>query len=368
MSKRLGYVAALTAAALAIGAALIFIGGEGAQDSRAQPDAADPNALAALGGDQTPRDLTRLAQSEIIGPGGGGGGYLRFESPGRRTTLRYDRLDPAGPFTYQTTQPSAVIANPDATRVITIAADSGRFVAPNNQLDRGQFDGEVTLAIYESNGRPVQLDNDTPRLRVHLIGATFDAQLGTIESDGQVFVTAPDFEFRGRELSMVYSDLRQRLSRLEVAYGESLTFNANTLNPNAPIPSPATPDSLLAPAATPSADPSTDSSKPDRASTPPTRATAEPEPAPRETNRRARDQPTPEEQPALYTAVFERDIQLVASEATIDADILAVTFALDAIQTNDPDPQPKYPPTPTPTPQPNPQAGAERSAAPGTPN
>ncbi|MEM6334571.1 MAG: hypothetical protein AAF823_14660, partial [Planctomycetota bacterium] len=54
--------------------------------------------------------------------------------------------------------------------------------------------------------------------------------------------------------------------------------------------------------------------------------------------------------------------------ATIDADFPAVTYALDAIQTPDPDPPPTYPPTPTPTPKPNPQAGAERSAAPGTPN
>ncbi|MEO0588157.1 MAG: hypothetical protein AAF078_11000, partial [Planctomycetota bacterium] len=382
MSKRLGYVAALTAAAVAIGAGLVIVGGEGAQDSREQPDAADAQTLAALGGDQTPRDLDRLGQSEIIGPGGGGRGFIRFESPGRRTTVSYESLDPAGLFTYQTTSPSAVIANPDATRVITIAADSGRFVAPNNQLDRGQFDGQVTLAIYESpDGVAVSLDSDTPRLRVHLVDATFDAQLGTIESDGQVLVTAPDFEFRGRQLSMVYSDLRQRLSRLEVAYGESLTFSPTALNPqanDAPTqPEPATQPATAEPIANESVSPALAAIEDAAASTAeaPDKADAAPR-SERNKKRQQRRSSESAEEPSLYTAVFERDIRLVAPEATIDADILAVTFALDAITTDEPEPdKPRRnrtaassdKPATTDEPQPTstPQAGAERSAAPG---
>ncbi|MEM6757356.1 MAG: hypothetical protein AAF586_09330, partial [Planctomycetota bacterium] len=203
MSKRLGLVAAALVVAAALSLLLVFAGGDPSVTSRPGPAPANPADLSPFAGADNATDVEGLANREIVGPGTAERGEYVLDAPNRRTTLTYETLTPLPRGAYETTSPAAEIANPDRTRVITIAADAGRFLAPQNQLREGQFQGNVVLSLYQSdNANPVDLDRP-PRLRVHLVDANFDAQLGTVESDDDVLVTAPDFEFRGRQLSLV---------------------------------------------------------------------------------------------------------------------------------------------------------------------
>lgn len=121
-------------------------------------------------------------------------------------------------------------------RVIEIRARKGTFVAPDSQPRNGAFHGRVVLTLYESSPdrrSPIDLSPTSPdvRLRLFMQDARFDLELGTIESQSDVHLTSPRFDFRGTGLSMSYNEGRSRIEHLEVPQGKALRIKTGATTP-----------------------------------------------------------------------------------------------------------------------------------------
>ncbi|MCE9589784.1 MAG: hypothetical protein K8S99_04600 [Planctomycetes bacterium] len=122
------------------------------------------------------------------------------------------------------------------SRVIEIRAERGTFVAPDNQPRNGDFKGRVVLTLFEGPAdRAVDLTPNSPdvAMRVFLLDAKFDMELGQIESRGPVHLTGPRIDFRGRDLTMIYSEARGRIEHLEVIEGRQLRLKPGDAQPAA---------------------------------------------------------------------------------------------------------------------------------------
>ena len=122
-----------------------------------------------------------------------------------------------------------------AGRELTIVADEGTIVAPDNHPREGEMRGNVIVTLYETpDGSPVDFDSEQ-----HVVMRTyfddpvqFDLELQQIDSAGPIFMTGPQVQFRGRGLSLNYNQLKHRIERLVIEQGESLHY----------IPKPKTPE------------------------------------------------------------------------------------------------------------------------------
>ncbi len=114
-----------------------------------------------------------------------------------------------------------------AGRELTIVADEGTIVAPDNHPREGQMRGNVVVTLFETpDGSPVDFDSDR-----HVVIRTyfddpvqFDLELQQIDSEGAIFMTGPQVQFRGRGLSLNYNQLKHRIERLVIEEGESLHY------------------------------------------------------------------------------------------------------------------------------------------------
>ncbi|MFA9479772.1 hypothetical protein ACERK3_15910 [Phycisphaerales bacterium AB-hyl4] len=152
-------------------------------------------------------------------------GQYRFRDGRRDTLLFYDRVTPQPHGILDVEQPIAQIYF-SAEQVLEIRADACTFIAPENQPRGGAFRGNVVVTLFETDdGSPVAFDNpDHIQLRTYLDEATFDLDLGQLESDSDVELVGREVAFRGTGLSMIYNELRRRIERLEIARGEMLRF------------------------------------------------------------------------------------------------------------------------------------------------
>ncbi|MCX5659204.1 MAG: hypothetical protein NTW19_05705 [Planctomycetota bacterium] len=179
-------------------------------------------------------------------------------------------------------------------RVIEIRARKGTFVAPDSQPRKGTFHGRVVLTLFESAAErrsPIDLTPGSPdvRLRLFMEDAQFDLELGTIESQSDVHLTSPRFDFRGTGLTMSYNEGRSRIGHMEIPQGKALRIKTNANMP-----------------ATRS---SAGRSKP--ASQPATTAASRPAAA-----------------PTYYVATFEKKVRVRGGEADIEGDHLRLIFSL----------------------------------------
>lgn len=150
--------------------------------------------------------------------------YSRVNNQGQLIQIFGETLTPRPQGVSEVEKPGVRI-HLTPSRVIEVRAERGTFVAPDNQPRNGEFKGRVVLTLFEGPGeRAVDLSPGSADvgMRVFLQDAKFDLELGQIESRGPVHVTGPRLDFRGRDLTLVYSESRGRIERLEIAEGRQL--------------------------------------------------------------------------------------------------------------------------------------------------
>ncbi len=121
-----------------------------------------------------------------------------------------------------------------AGRLMEIRADAGTVYAPGNQPRSGDLRGNVIITYFDApDGQPLDLNPASPHvaMRLFLEDARFDLELGQVDSDNSVHVTAPTFDFHGKGVTLTYNELRRRIDHLEVFTGKSLRMSNR---PNSP--------------------------------------------------------------------------------------------------------------------------------------
>lgn len=314
----------------------------------AGPEAPQQNErVESLGAIRTPDameavDAEPVADAEFGSSAAVGGtehGSYSFRNGDRFTVLTWDEITPKPDDVSDIVKP-VMRDYLSPSRVVELKADEGTVVAPDHHPRRGQLRENVVLTLYESvNGEPVDFEGVRDiQVRVFLDEATFDVELGQVDSVGPVRLTGPTVDFKGHGLSLNYNQLRQRLERLEIARGDWLRFKATQARPTptptheptpAPEPAPAEPG---APA---SADASVDAptDTPDAAAAP----ASDPD-------------PDPADPPQYYRARFLNGVKVVAGDPDSDdhitmlGDTLIATFGF----AKDEDAPAKAAPEPTP--------------------
>lgn len=141
----------------------------------------------------------------------------------------YDQLTPREEGVFDMVNPQArLYLSP--TRVISLRSRSGRFIAPDNHPQSGQFSDEVVITVFETEpGEKLDLSPQSPHrmLQIELEEAEFDTLLGEIRSGSDVVVTTPatdQVEFAGRGLTLLYNELERRIEYMRITYGRSLRY------------------------------------------------------------------------------------------------------------------------------------------------
>ncbi len=152
------------------------------------------------------------------------GFYYESHDGGRLMRLRADQLVPLPDGVGDLTHPIAQIQLAPG-REVTITADEGTLVMPDNHPREGVMRGHVVVTMYETpDGSPVDFASDRHVVtRIYFDDPVqFDLELHQIDSDGAIFLTGPQIEFRGRGLSLNYNQLRRRIERLVIEHGQTL--------------------------------------------------------------------------------------------------------------------------------------------------
>lgn len=207
-------------------------------------------------------------------------------------------------------------------RELTIDADEGTIIAPDNHPREGEMRGHVIVTLYETpDGSEVDMHSDRDVImRIFFDDPVrFDLELQQIDSEGPIFMTGPQVQFRGRGLSLNFNQLKHRIERLIIEAGESLHY----IPEPAPIvagpvsTAPSNAHRRRSPAA-PAADrsPSTDTADTDTTA-PPTDAVA-----PEESGRPIQ----------YYLATFEQlnDVRVGQDQYVIEGDDLQAIFSAKA--------------------------------------
>ncbi len=207
---------------------------------------------------------------------------------------------------------------------ITIVADEGTIVAPDNHPREGEMRGNVVVTLYETpDGSPVDFKSDK-----HVVMRTyfdeplhFDMELQQLESEGAIFMTGPQVQFRGRGLSLNYNQRRHRIERLVIEEGESLYYIPKpTTDTSTTTSAPAEADS----SAVASQDQSQPRSKPTKSSATTADASSPDEPG---------TQPDDVARPVqFYLATFEqlKDVRVGQDQYVIQGDDLSTIFSTKA--------------------------------------
>lgn len=231
-------------------------------------------------------------------------GEAVFLQQGRRTVLKYARLEPEADGVLRVDKPRArIIFSP--TRVLEVASDTGVLIAPEGQLLEGTFTGNVVTTFYQSKpGQPLDLADLTQiQMRLFLNDAVYDEQLGRLRSDGPVFMTSQSLDATGQGLTLTFNPLRQRLERMIIREGDRIRFN-----PRAPGQA----QSMANAPATPPAATAGDDSSPTPDLTP--------------------DPTPPQDEPVqYYQANFLEDINVNVAfgQQILTGDRLSVSFAIE---------------------------------------
>lgn len=112
-------------------------------------------------------------------------------------------------------------------RLVTMTGDTALAYAPQRELEEGQFNGNVRIAMYEPvDGNPANPMIDEPELVIRTPRATFDNFLGKISCDGRIELDTPREEMVGRDLQVLLNDQDQRIEYLKMAQLEYLLIRS----------------------------------------------------------------------------------------------------------------------------------------------
>ncbi|MFW6031801.1 MAG: hypothetical protein ACOCTI_00325 [Phycisphaeraceae bacterium] len=172
-----------------------------------------------------------------------GEGRYSWLGEDRETTLTWERGEPRPQGVVDVTRPRAEIAffepeDEEVDRIVTIDAGEGSLVAPENQPQAGDLRENVVVRVHQpGSGEQAAASPEQKQLELRLDHASFDLELGHLESSGPVRIDGPKIDLRGRELSLTFNQLRQRIERMEIFEGESLGLDPAVLrSPEAGLP------------------------------------------------------------------------------------------------------------------------------------
>ncbi len=249
-----------------------------------------------------------------------------------------------------------------AGRELTIDADEGTIVAPDNHPREGEMRGNVVVTLYETpDGSPVDFESDRHVVtRIYFDDPVeFDLELQQIDSEGPIFMTGPQVQFLGKGLSLNYNQLRHRIERLVIQEGQSLHYIPKPKSPTAtPTASPAKADSsavALQNQTQPQTIPATVTADVPQTATAPTMASTTAAAASDTQHNDATARPV-----QFYLATFEelQDVRVGQDQYVIEGDDLSAVFSAKAAGELDDQEDPTVPATP---PAPDPAEGAGTS-------
>lgn len=214
-----------------------------------------------------------------------------------------------------------------AGREITIVADEGTIVAPDNHPREGEMRGNVVVTLYETpDGSPIDFKSDRDvAIRTYFDEPLhFDLELQQLDSEGPMFMTGPQVQFRGKGLSLNYNQLKHRIERLVIEEGESLHY----------IPKPSTKTSAATPGKADSSGATSQRHRKPTQTPAPSDATAAKPTTP--------DPETPSRPQQFYLATFEEleDVRVGQDQYVIEGDDLSAVFSSKAAGDKDDDATP----------------------------
>lgn len=266
-------LAAAAGVAIALGAIVLFFIVQGAGPAAPRDrDDDDPPAPALVPGGLRADDAPAAA---------GRAGVLQFmdrDDPERlQSELVYDTIEPTGVQRYAVGQPRAWIYQRDGSAV-HVRADRGDFVMVGQQDRRpeaGVLAGSVLIRAYDAETirelvGSIDPDDLAPALTARVERLEFDFTVNEIATDDRLEIVTPEFDFVGTGVRALYSEIRERIERLEIHRDSRLVYTpaARGMLAAADAPAPTLPPTGAAQPA------------PDRAAPPPAPATAQREDAP----------------------------------------------------------------------------------------
>ncbi|MEM7681502.1 MAG: hypothetical protein AAF288_06070 [Planctomycetota bacterium] len=331
MAPRAWIILAATALAATLLGATLFFGGERVElgPDGGPVDPSDANL--------TEDDLLNRQPTDRIGAIDRGV-WTSEEGTGpdaQRTFVTWARAEPEPDGRSSVTDPEATVFF-GRERALKITADRGHFVAPDNKLRNGLFEGNVTVTYIELS-EAIRLDDPGAALdlatdrdvviRCFLDGpTTFSLEFGEVRcSDGEVQVTGPDTEFLGRGLVLRFNSRRERIEELTITQGRELRFRAEAFA-DAEADAVANQDEVDSGAkSAPATDPTTARTSPQAQS-----VTAR-GPRPANANAEAAETHTDDGQPdQYYTCLFDSGVVVkqTAEGSRMTGQQLALTFSL----------------------------------------
>lgn len=138
-------------------------------------------------------------------------------------------------------------------KLVRITGNSGIANAPHRVLESGEIDGNVIVRMFEVDEVTNSI-HPTPLMVLHTEVAKFDNFIGEITCPSEVSITSPSQTLVGRQLSIRFNDLEERIEFLHLAeleYIEILPGRSNqslparkvatySTNSSAPIRTPST--------------------------------------------------------------------------------------------------------------------------------
>lgn len=278
-----------------IGLGIIALLGRG--DDRLRDRGGDKPIGAIDAPDGLPPDVKPNTGIDIIQDGGDGQVQITDPKTGRlKQEIKWAGLDPQEQGVFDVEEPRIRLFL-ETFRVIQIEADKGKLVMPNQNLESGEFVGNLIITVFECEpDQKLNLAAKSPDrvLKLKLDRATFDATLGEVRSDSKVELMTPATRqayFRGKGLTLVYNEVASRVDYLEITKGDMLRYAPEAENPKA-------------------------DAKPDKPA-------KEDKP-----NGDATDPPKEPRANQFYQLVFNRQVRAVSEGRVIEADLLDVYFAV----------------------------------------
>jgi len=209
-------------------------------------------------------------------------------SNGQLIKMTADHYEPLPNSVADVTKPALRIYLVPGRRVLTVSADAGRFISPDERPREGTLRGNVVMSLYDldrGEDRRVQVSDNSPDLKVRvyfLAPTTFNTELGQLDCQGDVHVVGPRIDFQGTGLSLNYNSKLKRIERLVIRRGKGLRFKQSLAD-------------------------STDS---------------------RKTDRPADESPADDGEAQYYSATFARNVHVASDTVDMAGDHMRVLFSL----------------------------------------
>jgi len=139
---------------------------------------------------------------------------------------RCEALDPNPPDLpngwIEMTQPEVELYLGD-NKLVRITGDSGIANAPKRILESGEISGHVEVKMFAID-EVTKLVNPIPLMELHTLIIYFDNFIGEISCPSEVRITSPSQSLLGRNLSIRFNDLEERIEYLHLAELDYIKF------------------------------------------------------------------------------------------------------------------------------------------------